>query len=416
MSPFCSDHAKTCVVITEYAPVPNMGGSNLRIASTVKALGECFKVHVICVDTDAGLVRDAMVYCRSLGSTVTHNTRAFGLTGRKSFSRISRYLIGSLSPKLERLSLRNLPKDISHILETADLIWIFKQSPFRYRHVPDKIAVPMIFDVDDIEERVVSERTDFPRWVRRLMARKIRHSRNRLSEVADVALVCSDLDATRLEAPCSVKVLPNTYPFISATLPSVNSQFKNALMIGIMNYFPNTDGMTWFLDNVWNQVRRRVPDARVTIAGRASDDLFRADPTRGIDVIGQFDDPVSILADASVVIVPLRHGSGTRLKILEAFAYGLPVVSTTIGAEGLDVVDGETILIADDPNEFADHVVYLFENCERASSLAKAGQELFLSKYSPQVFSATVMSIAREVTRTGMNGETLSDNTYDYQS
>jgi glycosyltransferase involved in cell wall biosynthesis len=91
-------------------------------------------------------------------------------------------------------------------------------------------------------------------------------------------------------------------------------------------------------------------------------------------------------------------------------------VSTAIGAEGLDVVDGETILIADDPNEFADNVVYLFENRERASSLAKAGQELFLSRYSPQVFSATVMNIAREVTRTGMNGETLCDNTCDYQS
>jgi glycosyltransferase involved in cell wall biosynthesis len=154
----------------------------------------------------------------------------------------------------------------------------------------------------------------------------------------------------------------------------------------------------------------------MTVAGRASDELFKSDPARGIDVIGRFDDPAPLLADASVVVVPLRHGSGTRLKILEAFAYGLPVVSTAIGAEGLDVVDGETILIADDPNEFADNVVYLFENRERASSLAKAGQELFLSRYSPQVFSATVMNIAREVTRTGMNGETLCDNTCDYQS
>jgi hypothetical protein len=397
MSPQSSDLMKTCVVITEFAPIPKMGGSNLRIASTVTALGEHFKVHVICLDTDSNLVREATQFCCGLGVTLTHAPSAFGLTGRKSFSKISRYFIGSLSPTLEHLSLRKLPQEILQILGTADLVWVFKQSPFRYRHVPIEIAARLILDVDDIEERVVSERTDSPRWVRRLMARKIRHSRNRLFEFADVSLVCSDLDATRLDAPCAVRVLPNTYPAASATLPSKTCQFNRALMIGIMNYFPNTDGMTWYLDNVWDQVRRRVPEARMTVAGRASDELFKSDPSRGIDVIGRFDDPTPLLADASVVVVPLRHGSGTRLKILEAFAYGLPVVSTTIGAEGLDVVNGESILIADDPAEFAQHVVNLFEDRDCASRIAAGGTALFRAKYSPEVFSSTVLQIAHSV-------------------
>jgi len=163
-------------------------------------------------------------------------------------------------------------------------------------------------------------------------------------------------------------------------------------------------------------VRQQVPDARLTIAGRGSDELFSSNPERNVEVTGRLDDPASVLTRASTVVVPLRHGSGTRVKILEAFAYGLPVVSTTIGAEGLDVVDGESILIADDPVDFAENIVSLFENRERASSLARAGQELFLSKYSPQVFSATVLSIAKEVTYTDKGLEALSDNNWNHES
>jgi len=175
------------------------------------------------------------------------------------------------------------------------------------------------------------------------------------------------------------------------------SALRHAVMIGLMDYFPNKDGMGWFLDHVWDQVLERVPNAQLTIAGRCSDDLFFPEVARNIAVIGGFDDPEPILADASVVIVPLRHGSGTRLKILEAFAYGLPVVSTTIGAEGLDVVNGESILIADDPAEFAQHVVNLFEDRDCASRIAAGGTALFRAKYSPEVFSSTVLQIAHSV-------------------
>lgn len=87
---------------------------------------------------------------------------------------------------------------------------------------------------------------------------------------------------------------------------------------------------------------------------------------------------------------------GTRVKILEAFAHGVPVVSTTIGAEGLDVVHGESILIADDPTEFAKHVAHVLNDREFAARIAAGGQALFHAKYSPDIFSKTVLTIARE--------------------
>jgi glycosyltransferase involved in cell wall biosynthesis len=139
---------------------------------------------------------------------------------------------------------------------------------------------------------------------------------------------------------------------------------------------------------------------RRRIAGRAGDELFASDSARGIQVIGTFESLTPLLETASIAVVPLRHGSGTRVKILEAFAYGLPVVSTTVGAEGLDVVDSESILIADDPGKFAHHVVRLFQDPEYATHIASAGHALFLAKYSPEVFTKTILEISRDALRT----------------
>ena len=158
--------------------------------------------------------------------------------------------------------------------------------------------------------------------------------------------------------------------------------------------------MQWLFDEIWDRIRLQVPDAQLTIAGRASDELFASDPDRGIHVIGSFENPTPLLETAAIAIVPVRHGSGTRVKILEAFAHGLPVVSTSIGAEGLDVVRGESILIADDPEEFAHHVVRLFQDPDYATRIASAGHALFLAKYSPEVFTKTVLDISRGVLRT----------------
>ena len=413
-----STHAgrRTCVVITAFAPVPSMAGSHMRVASTIVALDQEFDVHVICTDARPELVDLSSAFCRDHGITYRHDPKAFGLGRGVSLPSVMRFALGCISPRLESMSVRRLPAHLLQLLQSADLIWVYRQSTFRFRSLPSDLEGRVVVDVDDIEERVIAPRTDFPRWFRSLLIRKTRFSRQRLLNTAHTALACSELDAHRLEAACTKRVLPNTYRAGDVTPPTHSAHPHHVVMIGMMNYFPNRDGMQWFVDTIWDRVRQQVPDARLTIAGRGSDELFAPNPERNIEVTGRFDDPASVLTRASTVVVPLRHGSGTRVKILEAFAYGRPVVSTTIGAEGLDVVNGESILIADDPAEFADHVVSLFEDRERASSLAKAGQELFLAKYSPQVFSATVMNIAREVTRTSTSGETLSDNNWNHES
>jgi glycosyltransferase involved in cell wall biosynthesis len=386
----------SCVVITAFAPLPSSGGAHMRIASTIAALARDFDVHVICTDTRPQLLEDGTDFCRENLATLTHDPSAFGLKRKFSTQMFVRYIMGSISPKSEAFALRELSADTIKLIRSADLIWLFKQTPFRVRAFPDQLDSPVVFDVDDIEERVIAKSTNCPKRLRSLIVRKTVHQRDRLLKQSNVALVCSTLDAERLDAPCPVKVLPNTYPATDASPPCYQPSSRRAVMIGQMKYFPNTDGVRWFLESIWEDVRTSVPDAHFTVAGRDSDKLLKPDPRRNIDVIGQFDDPTPILSDAAVVVVPLRHGSGTRVKILEAFAHGVPVVSTTIGAEGLDVVHGESILIADDPVEFAKHVAHVLQNREFAAHIAAGGRALFHAKYCPDTFSKTVLSIARE--------------------
>ncbi len=155
----------------------------------------------------------------------------------------------------------------------------------------------------------------------------------------------------------------------------------NILSMGTMYWPPNVDSMLYFAREILPLIKREVPDCALTIAGQRPVEAIRAlasDPA--ISVTGYVDDDRAIAKDCGVFVVPLRSGSGVRVKILNALAMGLPVVATSVGAEGLDVVDGEHLLIADGPAEFAAAVVRALRGRELADGLADNGRRLVVEK------------------------------------
>ncbi len=151
-----------------------------------------------------------------------------------------------------------------------------------------------------------------------------------------------------------------------------------------MDWAPNVDGIQWFAQEVLPRIRLRRPDCTLTIAGRRPDAAIRklAAKYAGIRVTGTVADVRPFLWEAAVSIVPLRIGGGTRLKIFEAMAAQVPVVSTTIGAEGLELRHGETIRIADSPEDFADHCLELLGDSGAGHSMTAAAWEMVSSCYS----------------------------------
>ena len=149
---------------------------------------------------------------------------------------------------------------------------------------------------------------------------------------------------------------------------------NNIVFTGSMDWMPNEDGMAWFVDEILPTIRREVPDATLTIVGRRPSAKVQAlaEGRPYVRITGTVPDVRPFLEEAAVVVVPLRIGGGTRIKIYEAMGMERAVVSTTIGAEGLDVRDGEHILLADDPSRFADSVVSLLRDSSRAEALGQA--------------------------------------------
>lgn len=154
--------------------------------------------------------------------------------------------------------------------------------------------------------------------------------------------------------PECVAVLPNATRH-TTTLPPASEHTPRTLMfVGKMDYFPNLDGAKFLLDNVWPHIRAIHGDSvRLHLVGSHPPTSFHPEYVPGIIFDRNRADIVPVYQDASICLVPIRSGGGTRVKILEAFALGRPVVSTTIGAEGLAVAHNRHLLIADEPEAFA---------------------------------------------------------------
>jgi glycosyltransferase involved in cell wall biosynthesis len=148
-----------------------------------------------------------------------------------------------------------------------------------------------------------------------------------------------------------------------------------------MSYYPNARGITWFLDDIFPRILAAEPEAHIIVAGAHPSRWLKKRVSDHVTVTGYVDDIRPYFARAQVFVVPLRIGSGTRVKILEAMAMRRPVVTTSIGCEGLDVVHGDSLLVADTEQEFADAVVRLLRDKRFRDSLASRGAALVRDRY-----------------------------------
>lgn len=152
--------------------------------------------------------------------------------------------------------------------------------------------------------------------------------------------------------------------------------------LGVMFWPPNAEGVAWFADEIWPQVRAAHPEAVLTIVGKNPPEyLARLNGQNHIEVTGFVPDVNRILAETAAFIVPLRAGGGMRVKILDTWCWGLPIVSTSIGAEGIDIRDGENILIADAPADFGAAVSRLLSDARLNDCLRRNGRQWVEERY-----------------------------------
>jgi glycosyltransferase involved in cell wall biosynthesis len=169
---------------------------------------------------------------------------------------------------------------------------------------------------------------------------------------------------------------------------------------GSLTYGPNRDAVRWFVEAILPEIVRRRPDAHLVVTGRIPDNCKDLAGHPNVCLTGYLDDVRDALEEASVCVVPLRSGGGTRLKILEAWAAGLPVVSTRVGAAGLDgATDGREILLADDPTSFATSVVRLLDEAATRERLGAGGRALARERYDWASIAQGLERVLLEVTQ-----------------
>lgn len=214
----------------------------------------------------------------------------------------------------------------------------------------------------------------------RIEARKMdRYERETLGRFHHIIAV-SETDRQQMAAmdpTCSITVVPtgvDTEKY--QVLPSAESDPPRIVFTGSMDWEPNIDAMEWFCRDIWPTILRHYPRAKFQIVGRNPHPRVRELASATVEVTGTVPSVTDYLRDAVVVIVPLRIGGGTRLKIFEAMAMGKALVSTTIGAEGLEVTSGENCILADNPSSFGDSILTLLSDVQLRRKYEKAAAAL----------------------------------------
>ncbi len=214
----------------------------------------------------------------------------------------------------------------------------------------------------------------------------------------------SDQDAAALRelgVKHGVHVAPNGADVAALRdLPPGGGQDGRLLFTGTLSYPPNADAVRWLAADILPLVRRRVPDARLTVVGRGAPPDVQALAGEDLELLGWVDELAPVLQSAAVTLAPLRSGGGTRLKVLEALGAGRAMVATRIGAEGIDVVDGTHLRLADTPEAIADAIVDLLADPAERARLGAAGRALVEARYDwPAIADALGASLAEWVRR-----------------
>jgi len=374
--------------VTQLLPYPLDSGGKIRNYYLLRHLSRRHRVTLVSfvrTSEEAALAEELRPFCEAVHTVPLRRSRLRDLWHLvRSFACRQPFLVArDASPAMARLLQRlhrERPFDVVHVSPVTMTPYALAVSGLR-----------RIVDCDNVMASLMVRMAQaLPWWLRpvaRLEAQRLSRYEPEIVRNADRALVVSEFDRRSLEGLGAPQGRLSVVPIgVDTRLPPIRRQTDAPpaiLHLGGLNYLPNLEGLRWFLQHVFPRVVERLPDCRLYVVGAdpPSDlrDQARSDPR--IVVVGHAPHLEPYLERASLLAVPLRSGSGMRVKILEAFARGLPVVTTTLGYEGIEATPGEHLLVADDPAGFAEAVVRLATDELFARRLTRNARPLVKAKY-----------------------------------
>jgi len=379
---------------------PPLGGPALRIENTIKALSQICDLWIVFRGSikDIGgeeSLRFYKSYCKQFYLISSHSTPGrFVHILKRGVNFISKRLLG-ISPFGPDEAHRRFLKLAQSI--NPEIIWLgygnISYPLLRYvkRHAKFKTVV----DTDSVWSRFILRglpyaQSDEERQTIHKSGRKKEEEELCGTQLADITTAVSEVDADYYRKlakhPRQIHTFSNVIDIDSyQQIPPVPEGLKRPSIYLAGTFWPHSpmeDAARWAITDILPLVRRDIPDIHFYIVGSGSDEILHDIKDPAVTITGRLPSVLPYLCHSNVALVPLRFESGTRFKILEAGASGTPVVSTTLGAEGISITHGENILIADDPQTIADSIVKLINDPHSAAMMARKLKKLIYEKYS----------------------------------
>ena len=379
-----SEAVDPILFLSPEAPYPLAGGGAMRTACLLQFLSEVAPIHLIVFAEEGsadpreaipeGLVERSDVvwlpiHRKDIVSKCVRNLSRLARGRPPLFDRFS-------TPESQR-KVADLIRGERYSLAVVEHFWCADYLP-----VVRPAAERTVLDLHNIESALhatCAETEPFPQnWAHRRFAYHSRRLEARLLGGYDVVLVPSEVDAGRVRAvapDADAAVVPNAIPLTS---PASAPERELIAFSGNLEYHPNVTAVRFFASQVWPGLRRKFPNLVWRLIGK-NESAFRAlaedDPR--IELSGPVEDALAELTQARVVVAPILAGSGTRVKIMEAWAAARPVVSTPIGAEGLPYEEGRNLLLAETPNRWLEQTSRLLEEEALRRNLGANGRNTF---------------------------------------
>ncbi len=369
------------LMLTPYLPYPPNSGGRSRTFNLIKHLRDDYQITLVCFGRPEERAFDLDPLRALCDLTVVDRAPSPGARRAAWLS------LTSPQPVTARLyHTPEMEQAVAHALAHSTIRLVHVESFYMLPNLPAQIGVPVLLSEPAIEYIAWGRHARVAQpWLMRpgiaLEALKMRLWEPRAwSEVTVVGVMSAvDREIVGRATPGVKTVLaPNgvDIEFFHPD-PATPRDGHTAVYMGDYKYFPNADAVLYFAHEILPLIRERRSDVTLTVVGKDPTPELQAlhdDPQMPVTVTGLVDDTRPFLQGSAMFVCPLRSGSGTRFKLLEALACGCPVVSTSVGAEGLDAVDGEHMLLRDTPRAFADAVVELLDNPALGERLGRQGR------------------------------------------